>query len=136
MKYIEGFQEIVFPDEWDTIKLDDHPYYRKISGRGLKSVDFMAIHEDWGLMLIEIKDYSHRGIPPDDIQDILDEKYHDSIRLIRAVHRYISKNWYYKLCYQWMNIRLLHLKEWDIWLKAYDHVKMERVTSVNAIKKT
>ena len=63
----EGRQEIRFPKTWQVIKVDDHPFYRQVSGQGLKSVDFLALDPDWGLYFIELKDYRHRLSPEEKV---------------------------------------------------------------------
>ena len=54
-KYIEREVELMFDNEWKVVKFDEHRYYRRLSGYGLKAVDFLAIHVEMGVAFIEMK---------------------------------------------------------------------------------
>lgn len=134
ISYIEGTQKVTFPLDWEVIKLDAHPYYKKVSGHNLKSMDFMAIHEDWGLVLIELKDYIRGSKPPDDLDDVIEKKAADSVRLIRAVQRHLDKQWYYKLFFKWLKWKWAYPGEWDIWLKANVCIDEGRIIKIADIR--
>ena len=55
---IEGKLEFTFDDNWQLIKWDDDPAYRKGIGKldETKAVDVLGLHRENGLYLIEIKD--------------------------------------------------------------------------------
>ena len=59
----EGHLRFRFDDSWYAIKYDEHPDYRERIERldGTKAVDFVAVHRDSQLFLIEVKDFrGHR----------------------------------------------------------------------------
>lgn len=92
--YFEGFQQIIFDAGWDIVKIDQHRYYNHVKGQGLKACDFIAYHRDWGLVLIELKDYSKTDELPTDLPLLLSRKYEDTLRLIRAIHVMLMRKWY------------------------------------------
>ena len=67
--YKESGLLFTFPDNWWVIKLDEHRFYRYVSGRGYKGVDFIIIDDSGKLLLIEVKNYSNR-FPADGILPI------------------------------------------------------------------
>ena len=125
----EGRQEIRFPKTWQVIKVDDHPFYRQVSGQGLKSVDFLALDPDWGLYFIELKDYRHRLSPEEkvDLEGVFEEKLEDSKRLIRSIYAMLYKKWYYRLClrYQWLYPLVPNRSK--VWIEAYACIKSGRI---------
>src|SRR5580692_8886295 len=59
----EGHLRFRFDSSWYAIKYDEHPDYRERIERldGTKAVDFVAVHRDSQLFLIEVKDFrGHR----------------------------------------------------------------------------
>lgn len=120
----EGSQKILFPSTWQVVKVDQHPYYRQVSGQGLKSVDFLALDPEWGLYFIELKDYRHQLSVEEkaDLQEVFEEKLEDSKLLIRSVYAMLHKKWYYKIClrYEWL-YRLVP-KRSKFWIEAYAYV--------------
>ncbi len=55
----EGHLRFVFDDSWSVIKYDDHPDYQDRIKRldGTKALDFVAVHANAILYLIEVKDF-------------------------------------------------------------------------------
>ena len=92
--HTEGFQQIHFDPTWDVVKIDKHRYYNHVKGQGLKACDFIAYHRDWGLVLIELKDYSKTDKLPSDLQLLLNRKYEDTLRLIQAIHGMLMRKWH------------------------------------------
>lgn len=127
--YIEGSQEIIFSSDWTVIKVDEHPYYRSVSGRGLKSVDFFALHPEWGLALIELKDYSSNGKisnTTDELHKALIKKEEDSIRLIRIIYKMYNRKWYYRLLLSVKGFQWLIPKRTRVWVNAWNMVQAGR----------
>ena len=117
----EGSQEIQFPSTWQVVKVDDHPFYRQVSGQGLKSVDFLALDPDWGLYFIELKDYRHRLSPEEkvDLEGVFEEKWEDSKLLIRSVYAMLYKKWYYRICLRYECLYRLVPKRSKFWIEAF-----------------
>jgi hypothetical protein len=114
--------EVIFDDEWTVIKLDEHRYYRRISGQGIKGVDFLAVHENFGLVLIEMKNYKY-GIEsiPEDVDDRMIEKRKGTLRLINIIHHYYQRQIYFRLLTS-LGWRCLFPKEWSLWIQAKRHL--------------
>lgn len=127
-KWIEGNQHITFPDEWKVIKLDGHRYYKRISGLGIKAVDFIAIDPDWGLFFIELKDYpALADVPTHSSQHrMLQSKLQGSIKLIKTVNKALGRQWYYRLIFLRLRIYKLCPYEWQIWKEAEECIAHDR----------
>lgn len=85
----EGELAFDFGDDWQVIKFDEHPDYRKASLMlsGTKGVDFLGIYGK-DLYLIEVKDFRGRKI--EDKENLLLEvaqKMRDTLACILAFYR-------------------------------------------------
>ena len=121
-KYIERNVEVLFDDEWIVIKLDVHRYYKRVSGLGIKGVDFMAVHPIFGLSLIEMKNYANgKNSISDDLDDVMISKRNDTIRLINIVYKYYDRQLYFK-CLNFIGWSYLYPKDWQIWIQAKEHL--------------
>jgi hypothetical protein len=60
----EGFLAFDFDEQWQILKLDDHPFYRKHMVRleGSKAVDFIGVLDGVELYFIEVKDFRQHRI--------------------------------------------------------------------------
>ena len=94
-----GNQMIAVEPDWYTIKVDDHPYYRQISGKGIAAVDLMICHPHRGLFLIELKDYQspRSEIDGNRLYDALLAKRRGTLLLLDAVDHLQRSKWYYRL---------------------------------------
>ena len=54
-RFIESDLTFDFPASWRVRAFDDHHFYQAISGQGLKAVDFLVLHPDGQLWLMEVK---------------------------------------------------------------------------------
>lgn len=117
--YTEGNQLISFPESWQILRLDQHRYYIRISGKGLKAVDFIAIDEQFGLVLIEIKDYSTAALPKEpDLKQIAEQKRTDSIKVIQIIYQALYRQWFFRWIFLRFGWHRLCPEEWKIWAKA------------------
>ena len=136
--FIENKQIIQFGEDWGIIKLDEHRYYKRISGMGVKCVDFMALHADWGLFLIEIKDYTiydDSELPSKEmLQNILASKKSGSIRLIKIVNQALQRKWYYRWIFQRLKWYKYCPREWIVWDNALTCVLENRITMIAEMK--
>ena len=124
--FTESDQSVVFPANWWVIALDKHRYYQRVSGQGLKAVDFLAIDDDFGLVMIELKNY--RGEPvPADLSATLEQKCLDTERLIRIVNKYLDRKLYYRIFYKWLHWHYVCDREWVFWERAADCIRQHRV---------
>lgn len=125
--------EAIFNEEWSVIKLDEHRYYKRLSGRGISGVDFLAVHPVYGLALIEMKDYTHGEFSiPEDIDLIMISKKEDTIRLIRIIIKYYQRQFYFRLL-TFVGWDYLYPKEWIIWLNAKKHVDRDNLFFIGVI---
>lgn len=106
--FLESGLVFSFPPAWQLRKYDEHTFYRGLSGRGLKAVDFIVLLPDGRLCLIEVKNYHSRQSKDGQFHPVerpkaselanrLTDKYTDSARAIRVIDRYYRSKWYYRL---------------------------------------
>ena len=121
-KFIEREVELLFDTDWEVIKLDEHRYYKSLSGQGLKAVDFIAVHMEMGIAFIELKNYQQgKDSIPVELDKVMKEKRDDSIRIITVINKYYQRQWYFKLL-SWIGWSALFPKEWKTWIDAQKHV--------------
>lgn len=130
--WIEGQQYVQFPSSWQCIKLDEHRYYKRISGRGIKCVDYLAIDPNWGLYLIELKDYPQKAKVPfkEEHQTTLLAKKAGSIKLIKTVNAALRRQWYYRLIFLRLKIYRICPDEWQVWYMAEKCIDERRLVVV------
>ena len=128
----ESDLKIEFGTNWTVKKYDDQTYFTLLSGRGLKGVDFIGIYGKDSLYLIEVKNYHKRSyspVAPDwaDLQgsppplvEIMYKKIEDSLRLIRIVATYHSRQWWFRFAKYFRNLFDLKglEKDWQFWDKV------------------
>lgn len=126
--WTEGQQQVIFPSGWQCIKLDNHRYYKRISGKGIKCVDFLAVDPNWGLYLIELKDYPKEAQIPsiDSNHNTLLAKKAGSIKLIQTVNAALKRQWYYRVIYLKLKIYRLCPAEWHTWHLAEQCIEDNR----------
>ena len=90
-------------------KYDEHRYFRRLSGSGLKGVDFLSIFDRSELVLIEVKNYRirYKEKPPTEIYHILQHpeilaekilaKAADTLQMIRVVNKFYRKSRWHNL---------------------------------------
>lgn len=103
------------------IKLDEHKYYKRLSGKGLKGVDFIATCPINGLAMIELKNYT-QGKPsiPAELDLIMIAKRKDTIRLIKIVNQYFQRQLIFRI---YKRFGLFGSPEWKIWMEALNHIE-------------
>lgn len=97
----EGHLRFEFDDSWVAVKYDEHRDYRESIGHlaGTKAVDFVAIHSDSQLYLVEIKDFrGHRIENRDRLKEgaiaiEIGQKVRDTIAGIVAAHHRGNAEW-------------------------------------------
>jgi hypothetical protein len=122
-----------FNENWVVNKYDEHRYFQRLAGAGLKGVDFLGIYNKEELVLIEVKNYRirYKEKAPTEIYHILEnpevlvekikQKSEDTLRAIRVINKLYQRNWFYKL---WMPIlKLLRntpftVNTWLFWTRA------------------
>lgn len=106
-QFIESDLPFTFPPDHLVRAFDEHRFYKALSGKGLKAVDFAVLPPEGPLQLIEVKNYHPRhdneGIPypvvhpsVDELVNQLLEKYHDSQRILLVVNKYYNRKWYFR----------------------------------------
>ena len=126
----ESGLEFTFPDDWEVLPFDKHPYYRTLSGHGLSGVDFMALLPDGTLLLLEVKNYTDpypdRNLVelPKFVTDFdgyarrMARKATDSLRTVRIVEQMLLRKRGYRwlVNYPWWLQRLV--PGWYWWYRA------------------
>ena len=102
MIFQESGWKFEFDESWQVKKFDDHRYYKTLSGRGFKGIDFIAIQPDRHLLLIEVKNYRDQEPPSSEkMAEIFSKKIEDSLKLINIVRAYYARSWHYRLL-EWL----------------------------------
>ncbi len=95
---IESNLKVRFGNDARYVKLDEHRFYSYISGRGFKSVDFLVIDPEIGLVLVELKNFEKAKIMPSksDLAQVFYEKCEDTLHLLEIINSYYKRKWWYK----------------------------------------
>lgn len=112
--FVESGIRFTFNRDWVVKKYDSHRYYKGLSGRGLKGVDFIALNFKERLVaFFEVKNYRTRfhqdtgdpihpdPKPTDDLAQALSEKVSDTLLAIAVITTYYEKSWWYRWWYSW-----------------------------------
>ncbi|MEM1217326.1 MAG: nuclease-related domain-containing protein [Bacteroidota bacterium] len=123
MEFKESNWTFAFSSEWRVIRFDTHPHFIALSGSGFKAIDFLAVHPEKGLLLLEVKYYRkrHRTSRPypelEEISDILEQKFSDTLKAIHIIERYLERKGTYRFVHRWlqhpMGRRLF--SNWSFW---------------------
>lgn len=130
MRFEESRLILDFDPTWSVLAFDKTPYFQDLAGQGLRGVDFLGVREN-GLWLIEVKNYSpvhahgKSWIPsPDELVDRVGQKFTDSQRIIRIIHRSFRRHLIYRA---WSWLRDHHLAgrrsgpaDWQFWTQVFD----------------
>lgn len=132
MHFQESEFSFYFGPQWLARKYDDHHFYSRLSGAGLKAVDFITISKDNQLVLWEVKNFSRRkpALTHDPVRKIIEgkedfiqdvsQKVKDTLRALTAIHGYYRRKWSFRLR-QWSMPYLQHSRQnWYFWFKAHE----------------
>jgi hypothetical protein len=132
MYFQESDLSFYFGPGWLARKYDDHHFYSRLSGAGLKAVDFITISKDNQLVFWEVKNFSRRkpALNHDPVQKIIDEKedfvqdmsqkVKDTFRALNAIHGYYRRKWSFHPR-RWSMLYLEHSRQnWYFWFKAHE----------------
>jgi hypothetical protein len=98
----EGHLRFRFDDSWFVIKYDEHRDYRERIERleGTRAVDFVAVHNDSQLHLIEVKDFrghrieNQRRLREGELALEVGQKVRDTVAgIVAAHHRGNEEDW-------------------------------------------
>lgn len=86
----EGTLRFAFDPAWRAVKWDDTATYRRGMGTlsGSKGTDFVGLHPDYGLLLLEVKDF--RGHRIENRQRLLSGELAIEVAVRRAIR---SRRW-------------------------------------------
>ena len=131
--FIEREVKAIFNEEWSVIKLDEHRYYKRLSGSGIRGVDFLAVHPVFGVALIEMKNYTDgKESIPEDLDQKMIRKKNDTIRLINIINKYYQRQVYFRIL-RYIGWEYLYPKNWLIWLRAKEHLENDKVFFLGVI---
>lgn len=132
-QFVERGLNVHFTDDWQVVKLDEHRYYKTLSGRGFKGVDFLAFHKQEGLYLIELKNYSDTNSDiPENLIDVMVEKQEDTLLLLTIINKYYCRQWSYRLIH-FLGWRKLYKVEWLLWTDMYAAIESGRYTFLGVV---
>jgi len=128
--------DLVFDFEetaWVVKKYDEHPYYKRLSGRGLKGVDFIGIFQEQQVVFIEVKHFRSRHPTLQEEFAVLAttkqfigkmaDKMEDTFKVLQAVAAYLRKKWWYRLFLTWeayLPLCLLKQQDWFFWHQVHE----------------
>lgn len=122
---IESQYEIILEGD-HVIKFDEHRYFRKLSGKGYKGVDYLIINDDY-LYLIELKNFQQYKNTPrpseTEINAIFHQKCEDTLRVLELFEAYLNSSWIRRVLVMKYNWFFLGDVEWKLWAKALKHYK-------------
>jgi hypothetical protein len=113
MTFEESGLRFSFAPNWVVKKYDEHPYFRALSGNGLKGVDFIAIRDQRQLVFIEVKNYRTRHNaklgasfdvsvkPAPELAYELKRKLEDTLLAMDAVLQYYHRSWWFRRLRRW-----------------------------------
>lgn len=138
-----------FEKDWIVIKYDEHRFYRYLSGRGLKGVDFIHVINFEKLVLTEVKNFNDRFEkdninPTETFLNNLDRffnafvsKFNHTLKAIRIVHSYYKRKWWFRNLAMPLT-KIFHPRfwtkfEWGRWYLMYILMKKNQVEPVVAL---
>lgn len=130
MHFLESDINFFFESDWVVHRYDTHRYFRGLSGRGLKGVDFIGILHQEYLVFFEVKNYNIRpsgrgGQSLDLVQkdshliaNAFIRKIEDTFTAVDAIQKYWERRWWRRLFS--MLIRHLPIKRYEsaFWRKV------------------
>lgn len=135
----ESRVKLEFDPAFSICKFDAHPYFRWLSGMGLKGVDFLLLTEEI-LILVEVKNFciNVEDTPSKNQHLDLDRLTSDLIKkragvqiVLETITRYYARNWVYRFVKKGFN-RFpwfpYFFKEWYFWTTADNLLKSGRST--------
>lgn len=140
MTFKESRLLITFDSSWSVLPFDRSAFFKTLTGQGLKGVDFIGI-QDNHLFLIEVKNYTraqNQNLPDpptaDIFREVLEEKYHDSLRIIRIIHATFRRHMVFRW-WQWVasHIQFLFLcapEAWIFWTRCATLCEQGSITFV------
>lgn len=123
--FLESGFLFTFAEDWNVIKFDEHRFYKRLSGRSFKGIDFAGVYKDETLYLIEVKNYKQYAHTVYDVdvemfcQEIV-KKIKDSISLIQIIHLYYTRKWVYRAFFPIVRRYPFMQREWFFWTTLYD----------------
>jgi hypothetical protein len=126
-EFRESRMTLRFDPSWRVLAFDRTDWFRRLTGRGLKGVDLLGLHEG-RLWLIELKNYTpvpgvNRPDLPSAGQLLADwqAKGRDTLRMITVIHAALSRHFLFRLwlwlAARWAWVRRLE-PEWAFWQDA------------------
>ena len=117
---------------WVVKKYDSHRYYKKLSGSGLKGVDFIGIFQQRQVVFIEVKHFRSRHPTLQEEFAVLTttkqfiakmaDKLEDTFTAVTAIAAYLRKKWWYRLFVKWeahLPKQLFKKQDWFFWHQVY-----------------
>ena len=117
---------------WQVIKYDEHPYYKKLSGKGLKGVDFIGIYKQEKVVFIEVKNFRDKHPTREEPFKVLTEtksfinsigdKLEDTFRAVTAIQAYLKRRWWYRVyisCQQYLPQKWFLRQDWLFWHQVF-----------------
>ncbi|MEM1216326.1 MAG: hypothetical protein AAGJ82_11605 [Bacteroidota bacterium] len=120
-----------FPRHWYVRRYDQQPFYLRMSGLGLKGVDFVALDPlgTGHLYLIEVKNYRTRqtasgtylahDVSPEELAQATAVKFEHTQRAIRAVQLHYRRQWWYRLAHRYWQTSKRYQQTTVFWTKAF-----------------
>lgn len=141
MTFNESRVLLNFDQSWSVVAFDQTRFFKALAGQGLRGVDFLGIREQT-LYLIEIKNYSpakkekryRYGANQAELVVHLNEKYADSLRIVRIIESTLRRFLLYRI---WLQItrhlaflRRMGPSDWAFWTHCAELARKKSVVNV------
>lgn len=126
MTFYESEFVFEFDANWVVKKFDEQKVYRKLSGLGLKGVDFIGVNKSGALLLMEIKFYRQETPENKEIAEVFSKKTSDTAKAIQLIKSYLVGKWWFSL-FRPFYLRFYHrLGDLAFWTKVIDSFDQEK----------
>lgn len=140
--YVESRRQWHFDANWKVVRFDATPWFRFLTGLGLKGMDFLLMREG-RIYWLEAKNFEQRAGAPapkipegEELVAQLEAKLVDSRRLLGVIVASLRRHFLYRL-WAWavrLGLPLRWLQpEWSFWTEALEALEYGRETPVLAL---
>ncbi len=120
MEFSESGWVFRFTNDWIVKKFDDHRYYRWLSGKGFKAVDFIAFQPNVRMLCIEVKNYRRESPEAQEVADLFCKKVSDTLQVVDIIERYFLRKPFYRLLRKIIQRWPQFFGEWGFWTEIAD----------------
>lgn len=132
MHFLESDINFFFESGWVVHRYDTHRYFKGLSGKGLKGVDFIGILHQESLVFFEVKNYNIRPSgrggqsldlvqnDPRMISNAFIRKIEDTFTAVDAIQKYWERRWWRRIFSTWISHFPINRYETAFWRKVIE----------------